>query len=108
MKFPGQMGSSWVVVPSKQTSQPGHVANIHGQPCSHVAEMYNAFYPSSSRGNDTRWCGGVDVDGANPDSGVNKDFVVGKSSSFTRVSVAEAHSFFENFFRTMNPTLPLQ
>jgi len=40
-----------------------------------VAEMYNAFYPSSSRGNDR----GVDVDGANPDSGVNKKFVVSKS-----------------------------
>ena len=38
------------------------------------------------------------MDGANPDSGVNKDFVVGKSSSFTRVSVAEAHSFFDFFF----------
>ena len=29
-KFAGQMGSRWVVVPSKQTSQSSRVANIHG------------------------------------------------------------------------------
>ena len=44
-----------------------------------MAEVYNAFYLSSSRGNDRRRCGCVDVDGANPDSGVNKEFVVSKS-----------------------------
>ena len=88
------MGSCWMVVPSKQTLQPSRVASIHEESCSHVAEVYNAFYPSSSRGNDTRRCGCVDMGGANPDSGVNKDFVVSKFPPLTHVSDAEVHPFF--------------
>lgn len=72
-----------------------------------MAEVYNAFYPSSSRGNDSRRCGCVDVDGASPDSGVNKVFVVSKFPALTHVSDAEVHPLL-GLFRAMSSALHLQ
>lgn len=54
-----------------------------------------------------RRCECVDVDGANPDSGVNKKFVVSKSSSSTHVPDADLHPSFGTF-RAMSPALLLQ
>jgi hypothetical protein len=101
------MGSRRMVVPLKQTLESSRVASIHEYPCSHVAELYNAFYPSSSRGNDSRRCGCVDVDGANPDFGVNKDFVVSKFPALTHVSDAEVHPLL-GLFRATSSALHLQ
>lgn len=53
---------------------------------------------------DSRRCGCVDVDGANPDSGVNKEFVVIKFPGFTHVSDAEVHPFY-GLFRAISPLL---
>ena len=44
----------------------------------------------------------MDVDGANPDSGVNKEFVVGKSPALTDMSGAETRPFY-GLFGTMSP-----
>ena len=48
---------------------------------------------------DTRRCGSVDVDDANPDSGVNKEFVVSNFPALTHVSDAEVSPFLV-LFRT--------
>lgn len=44
------------------------------------------------------------MDGANPDSGVNKEFVVGESLALTHVSDAEVNPFY-GLFRAINPLL---
>jgi hypothetical protein len=47
------------------------------------------------------------VDGANPDSGVNKEFVVSKFPALTHVSDAEVQPFF-GLFRALSSALLLQ
>lgn len=49
----------------------------------------------------------MDVDGANPDSGVNKEFVVSKFPALTHVSDAEVHPLL-GLFRAMSSALHLQ
>lgn len=49
----------------------------------------------------------MDADGANPDSGVYKDFFVSKSPALTDMSDAELHPY-SGLLRAMNPTLLIQ
>jgi hypothetical protein len=62
LKFSGQMGDCGTVMLSEPAARFSSIASIQRQPCSHVTEVHNAFYPSSSRVDDTGRYGGVDAE----------------------------------------------